>query len=52
MLSEPLLDVNVSHQAERGMLGIAVAAKNGFEIKGLCFLYYIECLPKNGENEC
>jgi glucose/arabinose dehydrogenase len=52
MLSEPLLDVNVSHQAERGMLGIAVAPKHQNNNNGprYVFLYYTEAKDKDGDD--
>ncbi|HZD83462.1 MAG TPA: PQQ-dependent sugar dehydrogenase, partial [Nitrososphaeraceae archaeon] len=52
MLPEPLLDVNVSHQAERGMLGIAVAPKHQNNNNGprYVFLYYTEAKDKDGDD--
>jgi glucose/arabinose dehydrogenase len=43
LLNEPLLQVNVSNQGERGMLGIAVQKNNGGPT--YVFLYYSEPQP-------
>ena len=49
MLPRSLLDVNVATQAERGMLGIAVAPKH--ENKPIyVFLYYTESQTKDGDD--
>ena len=48
LLSEPLLQVNVSNQGERGMLGIAVQKNNGGPT--YVFLYYSEPVPNNDKN--
>ena len=48
VLSEPLLDVNVANQVERGMLGIAVS-ENLPENKTYVFLYYTEAEDKTAE---
>jgi glucose/arabinose dehydrogenase len=48
MLPEPLLDVNVSTQSERGMLGIAVAEKTNLSAPTYVFLYYTEAESKDG----
>jgi aldose sugar dehydrogenase len=50
MLPEPLLDVNVSTQSERGMLGIAVAEKTNLSAPTYVFLYYTEAESKDGED--
>jgi aldose sugar dehydrogenase len=52
MLPEPLLDVNVATQSERGMLGIAVAAanKSPSALTTYVFLYYTEAQSKDGED--
>jgi aldose sugar dehydrogenase len=49
ILEEPLLDVNVSTMAERGMLGIAVA-KNVTNSDPYVFLYFTESEGKDGED--
>ena len=49
MQSHPLLSVNVSNQAERGMLGIAVA-KNITTNATYVFLYYTESQSKDGQD--
>jgi glucose/arabinose dehydrogenase len=41
MLQDPILDVNVDNESERGMLGIAIA-KNETTSKTYVFLYYTE----------
>jgi aldose sugar dehydrogenase len=46
--SEPLLDVNVANQVERGMLGIAVS-ENLTDKKTYVFLYYTEAEGETGE---
>jgi glucose/arabinose dehydrogenase/plastocyanin len=55
MLPEPLLDVNVANQNERGMLGIGVAPKhqnnNNNNAPRYVFLYYTEAAVE-GEDEC
>jgi aldose sugar dehydrogenase len=45
LLNEPLLQVNVSNQGERGMLGIAVQKNNGGPT--YVFLYYSEPAPNS-----
>src|SRR5215211_7092063 len=51
ILPEPLLDVNVATQSERGMLGIAVAAANKSpNALTYVFLYYTEAQSKDGED--
>jgi glucose/arabinose dehydrogenase len=51
MLPEPLLDVNVASQSERGMLGIAVANQNNTNGGPTnVFLYYTETQTKDGED--
>src|ERR671914_338242 len=42
MLPEPILDVNVATQSERGMLGIAVAEKTNPSSPTYVFLYFTE----------
>jgi glucose/arabinose dehydrogenase len=50
ILKEPLLDVNVATQSERGMLGITIA-KNASEFAPTyVFLYYTEAESKDGED--
>jgi aldose sugar dehydrogenase len=49
ILKEPLLDVNVATEAERGMLGIAVA-KNVTNRDPYVFLYYTESEREDGED--
>jgi aldose sugar dehydrogenase len=50
MLEDPLLDVNVGNQAERGLLGIAVAKHPSVTY---VFLYYTEDSDKrDGSDEC
>jgi aldose sugar dehydrogenase len=47
MLSEPVLDVNVANQAERGMLGIAIKKlENGTTY---VFIYYTEAKSSDGD---
>jgi len=48
MLPEPLLDVNVANEAERGMLGIAVAKHHNGPT--YVFLYYTESATHDGED--
>ncbi len=50
MLPEPLLDVNVATQSERGMLGIAVAEKATLNAPTYVFLYYTEAESLDGED--
>jgi glucose/arabinose dehydrogenase len=50
MLPEPILDVNVATQSERGMLGIAVAEKTNPSAPTYVFLYYTEAESKDGED--
>lgn len=57
MLDDPLLDVNVANEAERGMLGIAVAnnSRNASNNNNATyvFLYYTESSDeKDGSDEC
>jgi aldose sugar dehydrogenase len=53
MLAEPLLHVNVSSADERGLLGIAAAAKNNTTGTGASptyvFLYFTEAGPTTGD---
>ncbi len=49
MLPHPLLYVNVSRQAERGLLGIAVT-KNMTRNVTYVFLYYTEAASKDGDD--
>jgi glucose/arabinose dehydrogenase len=49
IMPAPLLDVNVSSQSERGMLGIAVA-KNVTRNVTYVFLYYTEAATKDGDD--
>jgi glucose/arabinose dehydrogenase len=51
MLQDPLLDVNVANERERGMLGIATSinAKNGDRY---VFLYYTESKNSDGSDTC
>jgi glucose/arabinose dehydrogenase len=52
MLPEPLLDVSVANQAERGLLGIAIANDNGNSNTRHVFLYYTESGGgKDGDDE-
>ena len=47
MLKEPLLDVNVANQAERGMLGLAIKTdENG---STYAFIYYTEAKSGDGD---
>jgi aldose sugar dehydrogenase len=48
MLAEPLLQVNVSSQVERGMLGIATSKDNQTG-KSYVFLYFTESETKGGD---
>jgi aldose sugar dehydrogenase len=50
VLSEPLLDVNVANQVERGMLGIDVS-ENLLDNKTYVFLYYTEAETRNAEDK-
>jgi glucose/arabinose dehydrogenase len=47
MLEEPLLDLNVANQVERGLLGIAVSGN--LSNKTYVFLYYTEADSETGE---
>jgi aldose sugar dehydrogenase len=49
-LPEPLLDVNVATQSERGMIGMAVAKKLNPSEPTYVFLYYTEAESKDGED--
>jgi glucose/arabinose dehydrogenase len=55
MLKEPMLDVNVGNDAEKGMLGIAIGNKNVIDnneriLKTYVFLYFTETRTKDGED--
>jgi aldose sugar dehydrogenase len=52
MLAEPLLDVNVANESERGLLGIAISKNltNGTDQPRYVFLFYSETLGKDGGN--
>ena len=50
MFTEPLLDVNVNGEDERGLLGIAIS-KNATVDKTYVFLYYTEAERGTQENE-
>jgi glucose/arabinose dehydrogenase len=50
ILSEPLLDVNVSNALERGLLGVAIA-KSDKNITRV-FLYFTESKSEDGKDEC
>jgi aldose sugar dehydrogenase len=50
MFAEPLLDVNVNGEDERGLLGIAIS-KNGTVGKTYVFLYYTEAESGTQESE-
>ena len=50
LLPEPLLDVNVATQSERGMIGMAVAKKLNPSVPTYVFLYYTEAESKDGED--
>jgi glucose/arabinose dehydrogenase len=49
ILKQPLLDVNVANQWERGMLGMAVSDTEGSSVTRV-FLYYTEALTKDGDD--
>jgi glucose/arabinose dehydrogenase len=59
LLEEPLLNVNVANEGERGMLGIAIAEKersieeddNGNNHVTYVFLYYTESIGQNNDND-
>jgi glucose/arabinose dehydrogenase len=59
LLEEPLLNVNVANEGERGMLGIAIAEKetsveeddNGNNHVTYVFLYYTESTGQNNDND-
>jgi aldose sugar dehydrogenase len=59
LLEEPLLNVNVANEGERGMLGIAIAEKetsveeddNGNNHVTYVFLYYTESTGRNNDND-
>jgi glucose/arabinose dehydrogenase len=58
LLDEPLLDVNVANEGERGMLGIAIAEKiTSIEVDSASnhvtyvFLYYTESTGQNNDND-
>ena len=48
MSKEPLLDVNVANQVERGLLGIAIEKND--ERPTYVFLYYTESVAKDGND--
>jgi glucose/arabinose dehydrogenase len=52
MLQEPLLDVNVAIEDERGMLGIAVSKNNSEsgKLPRYVFLYFTESQTKDGDD--
>ena len=50
MLPEPLLDVNVATELERGMLGMAVSEGNNTNTTRFVFLYYTEAESADGED--
>ena len=52
MLPEPLLDVNVANESERGLLGIAISKNltSGTDQPAYVFLFYSETLEKDGGN--
>jgi len=50
MSEEPLLDVDVSHMNERGMLGIAVAKNSTINSNPYVFLYYTKSQTDDDEN--
>ena len=47
LLEEPILDVNVANEVERGMLGIATS-HNAHDDKTYVFLYYTEAADEDG----
>jgi glucose/arabinose dehydrogenase len=49
ILQDPILDVNVANENERGMLGIAIA-KNETTSKTYVFLYYTEAEIEDSDN--
>src|ERR671911_399858 len=51
MLPEPILDVNVANENERGMLGIAVAEKTNPSSPTYVFLYFTESV-QHGNDDC
>ena len=50
VLPEPLLDVNVANQVERGLLGIDIS-ENLIDNKTYVFLYYTEAETRNAEDK-
>jgi glucose/arabinose dehydrogenase len=52
MLAEPLLDVNVANESERGLLGIAISKNltSGTDQPTYVFLFYSETVGKDGGN--
>ena len=52
MLPEPILDVNVANESERGLLGIAISKNltSGTDQPAYVFLFYSETLEKDGGN--
>ena len=50
MSEEPLLDVDVSHMNERGMLGIAVSKNSTINSNPYVFLYYTKSQTDDDEN--
>jgi aldose sugar dehydrogenase len=51
LLDKPILDVDVSTEQERGMLGIAISRTNGeFDRSPYVFLYYTEAKGEDGSD--
>jgi len=51
LLAQPLLDVNVANERERGLLGIAVDTNASATTKYV-YLYFTESLSGDGEDNC
>jgi aldose sugar dehydrogenase len=51
LLEEPLLDVEVANERERGLLGVAVA-KNESSKSTYVFLHFTESAGEDGEDDC
>jgi glucose/arabinose dehydrogenase len=51
LLGQPLLDVNVANERERGLLGIAVAT-NASTMPKYVYLYFTESSLEDGEDNC
>lgn len=48
MVKQPLIDVNVANESERGLLGIALANRSDEDVPPFVFLYYTETRDRDG----